>query len=286
MTRVDPHWLDLRGPADVRARTDSATGLADELARWLHRRRPAGPVRLVDVGAGTGAGATWLRHHLAHLLPPARQNWRLVDHDPDLLVRAQPVSQAWATPEIADLTRLAGLLAEEPTDAVTCQALLDLLTAGECRALLEPAVAHRAAVLAGLTVTGWVDLQPGHPADELVGEAFNAHQRRAGRLGPAAGDLAAETLRDQGYTVTAAATPWRLRGPDRELTDAWLRGRAEAATEQRPRDAARIEGWLADRLQAARHGRLEAVVGHVDLLGLPPDGSLTSNAVVRTQQVG
>ncbi|WP_347352892.1 hypothetical protein [Intrasporangium sp.] len=304
MTRVDPGWLALRGPADFRARTECAAGLAEALGRWLCRRRPADPARLVDVGAGTGAGAAWLRPRLG--LPLERQRWWLVDHDPDLLARAEPVAQGWAVPVVADLAQPVGVpvvadlaqpvgvpaaadLAVPPAadvyvpavadldvpvgqtvDAVTCQALLDLLTPREVHALVGPAVDSQAAVLAGLTVTGRVDLRPVHPADELVGEAFNAHQRRADRLGPDAGEFVADLLRDRDYAVTVVATPWCLREPDRELAEAWLCGRAEAAVEQQPRDAARIEAWLADRLSWARSGRLDAEIGHVDVLGLPP----------------
>jgi hypothetical protein len=267
VTRVDPGWLALRGPADARARSAHTDALVAELARHLLARF-AGverAARLVDVGAGTGAGAGWLRWRL-----PVAQSWRLIDRDADLLAAAPPVLGGWARPVVAEVAELPGLLARRPTDVLTCQALLDLLTADEIDALLAPATGSGAAVLLSLTVTGRVTLGPHHPDDDLVDRAFNAHQHRSGRLGPDAGDHAAAVLRRHGYAVTAAATPWRLGRADRSLTAAWLHGRAEAATEQSPRDAGPIARWLDDRLGAARRGDLIATVGHVDVLGIPP----------------
>lgn len=263
-TSVDPAWLALRGPADHRARGARADSLAHEFGRWLRRTRPGAPARLVDVGAGTGAGAAWL-----HARIPLEQRWRLLDLDPDLLALAEPVREGWAQPVVADLTSLGGLLVEDPADGVTCQALLDVLTGPAIRAVVEPAVASRAALLAALTVTGRVSVIPEHPADALVTRAFNAHQRRDGRLGPDAGAFAADRLREHGYAVRTAATPWCLDGRDRALTDAWLCGRAEAALEQQPDERDRIGEWLAERRSTARRGLLTAVVDHVDVLGIP-----------------
>jgi len=276
---VDPSWLRLRGPADVQARTSFASGLADDLARHLDGhvsdgadgRRVDGSavVRLVDVGAGTGAGARWLRDRLDDRLP-APQHWRLVDHDPDLLACADPTVDGWAHGVVATVDRLRGLLADEPADVVTCQALLDVLTAPEVDAMVEPAVRCGAAALLALSVTGEVVLSPLHHDDEMVAEAFDAHQRRAGRLGPDGGRYAANGLCRRGYSVTMAATPWHLGAADTDLLRAWLRGRADAAAEQAPGMGDRIRRWHENRDRQACRGELSAVVGHVDVLGLPP----------------
>jgi hypothetical protein len=109
-----------------------------------------------------------------------------------------------------------------------------------------------------------------HHDDEMVAEAFDAHQRRAGRLGPDGGAYAAQGLRRQGYAVTMAPTPWHLGAADTDLLRAWLQGRADAAVEQSPGMAARIRSWHESRDRQACRGTLGAVVGHVDVLGLPP----------------
>jgi hypothetical protein len=275
---VDPSWLRLRGPADVQARTRFASGLADDLAQHLDQhvtggvgRRVDGSAvaRLVDVGAGTGAGARWLRDRLDDQLP-APQHWRLVDHDPGLLACADPTADGWAHGVVATVDQLPGLLAAEPADVVTCQALLDVLTSAEVDAMVEPTVQSGAAALLALSVTGEVAWSPWHHDDEMVAEAFDAHQRRAGRLGPDGGAYAARGLRRQGYTVTMAATPWHLGAADTDLLRAWLQGRADAAVEQSPGMGDRIRSWHESRDRQACRGELSAVVGHVDVLGLPP----------------
>jgi hypothetical protein len=270
---VDPGWLDLRGPADVRARTTHAADLTALLNRHLtHRLRDDnGVLRLVDVGAGTGTGAGWLRDRL-----PWEQDWRLVDHDPRLLAVAPATGEGWARVVVAGVADLPALLADEPAHVVTCQALLDILTAEEADAVIAPAVASGAALLLSLNVTGEVEISPPHPDDALVADAFDAHQRRAGRLGPDAGDHAARVLRDNGYDVTMAATSWHLGAAESALTRVWLEGRASAAAEQRPDQAGRIGLWLENRDRLADNGELTAVVGHVDVLALPARGEATA----------
>jgi hypothetical protein len=263
---VDPGWLDLRGPADVRARTTYAAELTALLNRHLSHRLhdDNAEVRLVDVGAGTGTGAGWLRDRL-----PWEQDWRLVDHDPRLLAVAPATGEGWARVVVAGVADLPALLADEPAHVVTCQALLDILTAEEADAVISPAVASGAALLLSLNVTGEVEISPPHPDDAFVAHAFDAHQRRAGRLGPDAGAYAARVLRDQGYDVTMAATSWHLGAAESALTRVWLEGRASAAAEQRPDEAVRIGRWLENRDWLAQQGELTAVVGHVDVLALP-----------------
>lgn len=263
---VDPGWLSLRGPADIRARTTYAGDLTTRLNRHLTRRLrdEHGVVRLVDVGAGTGTGARWLRERL-----PWEQDWRLVDHDPRLLAAVPTMGEGWARGVVAGVADLSALLADEPAHVVTCQALLDILTTDETDAVISPAVASDAALLLSLNVTGEVDISPPHPDDELVAEAFDAHQRRAGRLGPDAGAYAARVLTGHGYAVTMAATSWHLGAAESALTREWLEGRAFAAAEQRPDQADRIGRWHEDRDRLAKRGELTAVVGHVDVLALP-----------------
>jgi len=291
---VDPAWLQLRRPADVRARSTFGSGLVDDLADHLTGLTAAqeadnradnraeqstrgtdqpDAVRLVDVGAGTGSGAHWLRDQLADRLPGGlgdRQHWRLVDHDPDLLASAPPAADGWAHGVVATVHELPAVLAAEPADVVACQALVDVLTAVEVDAMLAPAVGSDAAVLLALSVTGEVVLSPLHQDDEMVAEAFDAHQRRARRLGPDGGAYAAHALQQQGYTVTVAATPWCLGAPDTDLLRAWLQGRADAAGEQEPGLRERVRHWHESRDRQARDGELSVVVGHIDVLGLPP----------------
>ena len=136
---VDPAWLRLRGPADVRTRTSCGSGLVDDLAAYLGATNGG----VGACGAGTGAGANWRRDQLAGRLavgPRDRQRWRLVDHDPALLASAAPATDGWARGVVATVDELPGLLADDPADVVTCQALLDVLTASEVDAVIASAM--------------------------------------------------------------------------------------------------------------------------------------------------
>ncbi|HEY0815881.1 MAG TPA: class I SAM-dependent methyltransferase, partial [Pseudonocardia sp.] len=258
---AEPDWLDLREPADRRARS---TELAQQLAAVL---RP-GPVRILDIGSGTGSTTRWL----APLLR-GPQEWTLLDRDPALLALAPdrtrdvldgdglPVTVTTRHADIASLT--ARDLAE--TSAVTGSALTDLLTADEVDELASVCAAAEVPALLTLTVTGQVEIDPPDPVDDDVTAAFNAHQRRAvaGRtlLGPTAADVSANAFRRHGMVVFTAPSPWRLDDGDAALIARWHRERVAAAEHETPDASGRVAS--ARRVNAAPR---RAVVHHIDLL--------------------
>lgn len=256
---ISAGWLALRESADTRARDAAAAMLLPPLLTRLDQTAP----RVVDLGAGTGANLRWLAPRLPH---PDRQHWMLVDHDPGLLARGP----AQATAVRADVTELGRLLAEqdraERADLVTAAALLDLLDPSQLGAIVEAIIDARVPALFSLTVTGEVGLAPPDPLDAPLAAAFDAHQRRDGRLGPDAARTAARLFRDRGWKVLEVPTPWALDRAegDATLIEAWLQGRVEAAVEHQPELASTAPGWIARRASTPR-----ATVGHVDLLALP-----------------
>ena len=261
---VDPAWLALREPADAAAR-DRAAGVV--LAPLLADGGRSGkaPLRVVDLGAGTGANLRWLAPRLARL--SRRQEWTLVDSDPHP-VTAEPFKINTVRADVAELARLLHELGR--VDLVTASALLDLLDRPRLAALVAAVVQARAPALLSLTVTGEVTLDPPDGGDAAVAAAFDDHQRRGGRPGPDAAATVAALFRDRGWTATLAASPWQLRADqDAQLLAAWLGGRVEAAVQQRPSLAAEAQGWLARRRTQLRDRALTAVVGHVDLVALP-----------------
>jgi hypothetical protein len=264
-----PEWLDLREGADAAARS---TELIDLLLPALHRP----PLTIRDLGCGTGAMGRWLAGRL-----PGPQRWILHDRDPRLLLRAAvglpgtAGDDGWVTVmlEQADIT---GLRAADlaGTTLVTASALLDLLTADEVADLAAACVAAGCPALLALSVAGRVRLTPADPLDAELAAAFDDHQRRtvAGRrlLGPDAAGFTAATFERRGAIVHRRASPWRL-GPERaELTAQWLQGWVAAAVEQRPDLAAPADAYLCRRLAACTAGELRVLVGHEDLLALPP----------------
>ena len=254
-------WLALREPADARARDHAAGALLPPL---LDRLGPAArPPHAVDLGAGTGANGRWLSAWL-----PRPPRWTLVDHDVDLL---RDIGLPHSREVVAGVEELESVLAAAgEVDLVTCAALLDQLRPHELAAVVEALVAAGAAALFSLTVTGAVSIDPPDADDAPLAAAFDAHQRRDGRLGPDAAPHAVALLRAAGWAVTEAETPWRLGHGDERLIAAWLDGRLEAALESEPALARRGAAWRARRLSRLDAGLLRATVGHVDLLALPP----------------
>lgn len=271
---AEPDWLDLREPADRRARS---VELAGELADAL---RPA-PVRILDIGCGSGATTRWL----APLLP-GPQEWVLLDRDPALLalvpertagVRDRGGAAVTCSTRCAEIT---ALTADELAafSAVTASALVDLLTAGEVDGLAAACAAARVPALLTLTVTGRVEIDPPDPVDPgidtEVTAAFDAHQRRTvgGRplLGPDAATAVAEAFRRHGMTVRTAESPWRLDDGDRALTTRWLTERVSAAVEQQSDLERRAAATLHRRL--VNRAPLRAVIYHIDTLAVPKEG--------------
>jgi len=245
-----PEWLRLREPADAEARSGE---LVDELRRHLPA---AGPLVIHDLGGGSGAMGRWLAPRL-----PQPQHWVIHDRDEDLLALAVADPPAGVTVEArrGDITRpapdaLAG------ADVVVASALLDMLTADELTRMLA-ACAGRPLLIA-MTVTGRVSFAPPEPLDVPLGVAFNAHQRRDGRLGPDAVPAALDAL---GAEVLVRPSPWHLGAAHAELMTAWFGGWVDAACEKEPELASEARPYRERRLAQAH----EATVDHADLLVLP-----------------
>ncbi|OIJ64795.1 trans-aconitate methyltransferase [Streptomyces mangrovisoli] len=273
--RYAPEWLALREEADAFAR---AADLLDPLRIRLANLpgRAHGTV-IHDLGCGTGSMGRWLAPRL-----DGAQHWVLHDRDPYLLHFAAVASpRAAADGSRVTVETRRGDVARLTPDAlvgatlVTASALLDVLTREEVEALAEACAGASCPALLTLSVAGRVELEPAHPLDTEIVEAFNAHQRRDGLLGPDAVDVACEAFGERGATVIVHPSAWRLGPEQAELTAQWLRGWVGAAVEESPELAERAEAYLAERLAACAAGELRVVVHHNDLLALarPTDGA-------------
>jgi hypothetical protein len=116
-------------------------------------------------------------------------------------------------------------------------------------------------------VVGRVTLVPPDPLDRCIGAAFDAHQRRDGRLGPDAVPAAVEQLRGTGAEVLVRPSPWRLGAAHAGLIAEWLDGWIGAACEQDPKLDA--DAYRDLRVAQAGAGELAVTVDHADLLVLP-----------------
>jgi hypothetical protein len=259
-------WLRLREPADAAARSPE---LVDRLRARLTGARP---LVVHDLGSGTGSMGRWLAPRL-----PGPQHWILYDRDDDLLARAAAGMARVAadgTPVTVETRRrdITTLTADDLAGAatVTASALLDMFTGPELSRVVAACAGAGCPTLLVLSVTGRIRIDPPDPFDELVAEAFNAHQRRTadGRalLGPDALDACVAQFARHGIDTVLRDSPWRL-GPDRaELAAEWFAGWWAAACEQRPELAERGSSYARRRLAEAAAGRLAVVVEHGDLL--------------------
>jgi hypothetical protein len=240
-------WLALREPADHAAR---------DAGLLMAAARAAGDTAvIVDLGCGTGS----TRRAFGELLPHA--DWRMVDGDADLLVRAGGEGYC------LDLNHVEALPLEGAT-LVTASALIDLVSAEWLDRLVARLAGLRLPFYAALSYDGVMGWTPALAEDSGVTSAFNRHQRGdkgfGPALGPAAVDHAAQRLRAAGYDVHEAQSPWVL-GPDQEdLQRALLPGIAGAAAEM---GADGADGWCKARLEAVQAGTCR--IGHRDLLALP-----------------
>ncbi|GAA5168646.1 SAM-dependent methyltransferase [Ornithinimicrobium tianjinense] len=262
--RADCGWLALRRAEDEEARDRGGSHLLARLGEHLVESG-AEVVEIVDVGAGTGANAGYLRPRL-----PWAQEWVVVDHDADHLREAGHGDAVRVAAGVVDLPEvLRDLPPRGDLRLLTCAALLDVLSGPELERFADAVVDSGGRALLTLTVDGSVRFDPGEVLDHGVRRAFDAHQRRGGRPGPDAAREMARLLVARGLGVTVARTPWRL-GPERpQLLRRWLDERVDAVLEEGSLPPDEVTAWHARRGAQADAGQLRVGVGHVDLLVLP-----------------
>lgn len=290
MTGFSAAWLRLREPFDRLARS---AALARGFAAAVHRQAE-GPLRIVDLAAGSGANF----RALAPLLG-SDQDWLLVDHDPALLTAQRAEIVDWATrhgwrwtadgEHIAVDTgqarwRVRGLrldLASElealeriPFDGLVTTAFLDLVSATWLDRLGNLLARLQRPLLATLTVDGRRTWHPPHPADAQVLAGFTRHQGVDKGFGASLANEAvahlAAGLAGHGHAVTTARSDWRIGPAQQDMLRYLLDEATAVAHATDPAAAGLIAGWAAARRTQLEGGLLSLEVGHLDLLALPP----------------
>ena len=278
MSGFSAEWLDLREAADRAARN---AALRDSVARaFAHREHLA----IVDLACGSGSNLRGLAEFL-----PARQRWRLVDHDPALLAAASARLVAWADAaeegaetlvlakggrriEVeflgADLSAGAAAALDGEIDLMTSAAFFDLVSAHWLERFAAEIAARRLPLYALLSYSGEEAWTPPHAADAEMLAAFHRHQARDKGFGAAAGPRAAsllqEALERRGFAVETAPSPWRLGASQAALIEALADGSAAAVAETGEVSARTIEHW-----RRARRAAVGCEIGHLDLLARP-----------------
>ena len=269
-------WLALREPADTAARSVALT-------RALVAALPGGnvfrPLRILDLGAGTGSNVRYLAGYL-----PLRQDWLLVDQDASLLKEAPARMFSWGAAKRLLFhihTRRMNLGALDPEiffgrDLVTASALLDLVSETWLRSVAGLCRAGGAAALFALTYNGRSHCSPAEPEDEAIRELMNRHQKTSDKgfgqaAGPGAVDCAERCFAEAGYHVRREASDWVLPPDARDLQRQLIDGWAEAVIEIAPERSAMIGDWLARRLAHVAANRSRVIVGHEDLAAWLPN---------------
>lgn len=273
-----PEWLALREPADRAARN------ADVLAACAAAFRDRQALRIVDIGAGTGATLRAL-----HGLLPSVQDWTLVDHDSAGLTAARellsrgPDARDEGEDIVLDLAGrslrarfrrhdLARGLPDDLQDAdlITASALFDLASPGWIEGLAAVLARNSIPLLSTLTFDGTIRCRPAHRHDAPVAAAFAAHQKRDKGLGIAAGPGAARGLTRafaaHGYRCVEGESPWHLARGNALRAEA-VDGIAAAVAETALVAPPDIAEWR----DFARNGAETLTIGHADLFALPPD---------------
>ena len=286
MSRFPPEWLALREPLDARSRSAA-------LVARLRADAPGGTRRIVDLATGTGANLRYLAPRLG-----GDQDWLVVDKDGALLDAMSGCLRHWAAEnglifhhygetltlrgpnltcrvcrEQIDLARDARRLDLESRWLVTAAALLDLVARRWLDAILASCRAADARLLFALTYDGLARFSPTLTEDALVNDLVNRHQDRDKGFGPALGPRAArETagrIRQHGYDVAEAPSPWRVDPAHAALQSALVEGWAKAAVEVAPEAVERIDSWRRRRRDFIAAGTSSLSIGHRDLLAWP-----------------
>jgi hypothetical protein len=237
-------------------------------------------LEIIDLGAGTGANQRWLAPRL-----PFRQRWIHLDHDP-AISRWLPPSADTSIIDAGVETLGEFLAGSAEQRLVTCSALLDVLTRDQLNAVCGPVIDNQVPALFSLTVTGTLSLTPVDQRDQRMQDAFNDHQRRAGRPGPHAAALAVEALCAGGFLVRTEETSWQLSASsDSAFVEQLLRERVEAAAAHDSSLAAIAAAWLELRCSQLALGILRIEVGHLDILALPGGWSASRREVEHSADV-
>lgn len=285
------HWLRLREPADVAARSE-------RLTRAIMETLPAGePVRVLDLATGGGSNVRFLAERL-----PGHQCWLAVDRSPTLLAELRERMSSWGAARgyvvrtDAEGCRIRGATFECDVETrqmdlgtldhheifagrhvVTASALLDLVSAEWLQALAAHCREERASVLFTITYNGRFSCVPAEAEDQVVRDLMNRHQKTdKGLGGPAAGPdavaCAERGFAEAGYQVRREPSDWTLEPTDPDVQRTLVDGWAEAATEMAPDRALTISRWRARRLAHVDAGRSRLIVGHDDLAAWLPRG--------------
>ncbi|HTL11288.1 MAG TPA: class I SAM-dependent methyltransferase [Bdellovibrionota bacterium] len=285
---VDLQWLQVRFPFDHACRDRVVLRALQHLVaeRISAHGRAGRPLKVVDLGAGSGANVA----HLARALG-GWQDWLLVDRDPRVLEGAQSFLE-WAF-HSASLRPAPGAIRHQGVnldfrevdyrgaDLVTANAVFDLNAEDEFEALLarieEVDVSARPALYFTTHLSGRSEFDPIEDDDAFFAGLFSEHMERPQSFGRGMGIACAARMREilsrRGWQVTEGASDWIATAEDRAFLRANLRFIEEAVrqvSEWKDVDPARLERWHRTLQERESNGTLRLRVPHADFLAAWP----------------
>jgi len=160
-------WLALREPIDHAARD------AGVLAAVIKLIKGETPARITDIGSGTGSTIRAIEKETDHPIA-----WHLVDNDAALLEVATAESQNTdVKTSLADLSKSLDAVFAHDCDLVTTSAFLDLVSTKWLSGFVDALKTHKKPFYAALTYDGRAGAMPPIGHDDIILNAFNAHQR-------------------------------------------------------------------------------------------------------------
>ena len=208
-------------------------------------------------------------------LPP-RQEWRLVDNDLGLLLRAgqSSIANVKLTTVPVDLARDLEAALDGRVAFVTTSALLDLVSLTWLERFVVETATRRLPVYAALSYDGRISFDPPDPLDSRIVAAVNRHQRTDKGFGPALGPTAASEAVGRferlGYSVVQSPSDWVFGPDDRDIQLEVVAGWASAARDIGDLSLGDIANWLVRRREAIAAGGSSIRVGHIDFFAVPP----------------
>ena len=258
-------WLELREPADMRARNLS---VLQAVSQHFQNHKT---LHITDLACG--AGSTLMSLNSAFAVKP---NWTLIDCDADLLERAQDRATSTnikITTSQADLNIDLHKVLETKADLITCSAFLDLVSITWLDSLIAELKKRKLPFYAALSYDGRASYQPQHEADLDMLEAVNQHQLSdkgfGAALGPKAAEVAIEKFRQAGFKVTSGQSDWQLPPAEGMLQAMLIDGWAHAVDEMQLMNIETVEDWRDWRMTRAASENSSMSVGHVDIFAVP-----------------
>ncbi len=280
-------WLNTRYPFDAAGRNRE---IKKQFLELMNSKGKA-TLSLVDIGAGTGSNCRYWIDRI-----PQHQHWKLIEQNPAFIKPCLENLTHFAIEQgyhrehhPAGLTMVAGekhihidllnvSLFEvgiatdlSQTDAITANAVFDLLTREQFDNFIQTITEHPVIFLATLNYGGMY-FTPEHSYDQEFIDLYEQHMRRwqpfGKSMGPACVQLMPEILEKYGLKVHSLESYWQILRTDKEMLNYYMDFMKSALCDMAVSDLekAKLQDWLTLKEETD-----QAIlnVNHQDILAIP-----------------